>query len=111
MFSLSPILKRRLIQYGLSEQEIQNKIEEYVGETRDYVSLVLPNFILTDGQLKIITDNYVQYKLFSMLEMETFVEDKRIFLDSIIESIKRDKKESIENSISEKSHSKGLRVY
>lgn len=111
MFSLSPVLKKRLVQYGLSEDEIQSKIKEYIGETRDYVSLVLPNFILTDGQLKIITDNYVQYKLFSMLEMETFVEDKRIFLESIIESIKRDKKESAENIVNEKSQTRGLKVF
>lgn len=111
MYSLSPILKKRLIQYGLNEDEIQTKIKEYVGETRDYVSLVLPNFLLTEGQLKIITDNYVQYKLFSMLEMETFVEDKRIFLDSIIDSIKRDKKESMENNINQKAQNKGLMVF
>lgn len=88
MFNLTPILKKRLLQYGLDESEIQNRIDEYVGETREYISLVLPNYKLTDGQIKIIMDNYVQYKLFSMLEMESFVEDKRLFLDNIINTIK-----------------------
>ena len=88
MLNLTPILKKRLLQYGLDESEIHNRIDEYVGETREYISLVLPNYKLTDGQIKIIMDNYVQYKLFSMLEMESFVEDKRLFLDNIINTIK-----------------------
>lgn len=87
MFKLQEVLKHRLYQLGLTDDDILNQITEYEQEARDYISLVLPNIKLTDGQLKVVIGAYVQYKLFSMVEMEGLVIDKKEYFDRIIDKI------------------------
>lgn len=88
MFKLPKMLKHRLIQFGLSQEEIDTQIQEYQMEAGDYLSLVIPEVVLTPNQTDILTDAYIQYKLFAMIELEGLVADKKQFLSELISTIK-----------------------
>lgn len=93
MFKLQNILRHRLLQIGLTEEDILTQINEYKDEARDYLSLVLPDIIINESQKKILIDTYIQYKLFSMIEMDGIVEDKKEHLDMLVEKILENEKD------------------
>lgn len=85
MYKLPTVLKNRLLDYEFTEESINESIKKYKQETRDYLSLVLLDFSkITQAQLEILEDIYIQYKLFSVVEAEALVEDKKQALDEMI---------------------------
>lgn len=111
MYELSPILRDRLIGIGLTNDEIDRKIEEYRFQAREYFSLVLSDIELTENQLNILTENYIQYKLFSMIEMESLVEDKKATISELVDAIKENHRNMKVNEDNKKNNTKRIMVF
>ena len=107
-YKLPQVLKARLMKLGLTQEQINENIESYGEEARVYIELKLEGYTLTEEQITLIKKNYIQYKLFADLEMESFVEDKRLFIERLIKDIKENKEELKEEK---KSEAKGIMVF
>ena len=83
--------KIRLNKLGYTNEKITEKITEYSEEARVYIGLELEGFELKEEETVLIRNNYIQYKLFADVEMESLVEDKRIFIRELIANIKKNK--------------------
>ena len=83
--------KIRLNKLGYTNEKITEKITEYSEEARVYIGLELEGFELKEEETVLIRNNYIQYKLFADVEMDSMVEDKRIFLKDFINSLKKNK--------------------
>lgn len=90
-YELPQALKDQLELLGYTSQDIDKKIGKYSEEARTYIKGELEGFEITEDEICLIRNNYIQYKLFSDVEMESMVEDKRIFLKDFINSIKKNK--------------------
>ena len=90
-YELPQALKIRLNKLGYNDEKITEKITEYSEEARVYINLELEGFELKEEETHLIKNNYIQYKLFSDVEMESLVEDKRIFIRELIANIKKNK--------------------
>ena len=90
-YELPQALEIRLNKLGYNDEKITEKITEYSEEARVYINLELEGFELKEEEIYLIKNNYIQYKLFSDVEMESLVEDKRIFIRELIVNIKKNK--------------------
>ena len=90
-YELPQALKDNLERIGYSLEEIDKRIEKYSEESRTYIKAELEGFEATEEEICLIRDNYIQYKLFADVEMDSMVEDKRIFLKDFINSMKKNK--------------------
>ncbi|ACZ10733.1 Uncharacterised protein [Sebaldella termitidis] len=90
-YELPQALKDTLERLGYTSEEIDKRIENYSEESRTYVKAELEGFEMTEAEICLIRNNYIQYKLFADVEMDSMVEDKRIFLKDFINSIKKNK--------------------
>ena len=90
-YELPQALKLRLNKLGYTDEKITEKIADYSEEARVYIGLELEGFELKEEETVLIRNNYVQYKLFADVEMESLVEDKRIFIRELIANIKKNK--------------------
>lgn len=92
-YKLSDMLRLKLKKLGLSDQDIEMKIIEYEEEAVVFINMRLGAIQLEEKQVELLSNNYIQYQLFSFLEMESFVADKRDFLENLIEDIIKNEKE------------------
>ena len=106
-YELSEMLKVRLIRLGMNETDISFKIEELKKQANAFIEMRLGEIILTEKQKEILENNYIQYEIFAQLEMESFTQDKRIFLDNLIDDIIRQDKKQQE----ERANNSRIRVY
>ena len=90
-YELPQALKDNLERIGYSLEEIDKRIEKYSEESRTYIKAELEGFEITEAETCLIRDNYIQYKLFADVEMDSMVEDKRIFLKDFINNMKKNK--------------------
>ena len=90
-YELPQALKDTLERLGYTLEEIDKRIEKYSEESRTYIKAELEGFEATEEEICLIRDNYIQYKLFADVEMDSMVEDKRIFLKDFINSMKKNK--------------------
>ena len=90
-YELPQALKDTLERLGYTLEEIDKRIENYSEEARTYVKAELEGFEITEAETCLIRNNYIQYKLFADVEMDSMVEDKRIFLKDLINSMKKNK--------------------
>lgn len=90
-YELPQALKRRLEKLGYTDEKMTEKITEYSEEARVYIGSELEGFELKEEEIILLRNNYVQYKLFADVEMESLVEDKRIFIRELIVNIKKNK--------------------
>ena len=81
----------QLENFEYTKEDIERKIKEYSEEARVYIKGELEGFEITEEEIHLIRNNYVQYKLFADVEMENLVADKRIFLKDFINSLKKNK--------------------
>ncbi len=110
-YELSEMLKVRLIRLGMNETDISLKIEELKKQANAFIEMRLGDITLTEKQKEILENNYIQYELFAQLEMESFTQDKRIFLDNLIEDIIRQYKETKKEKQEDKANNSRIRVY
>lgn len=110
-YALNKLLKIRLERLGMTETEINLKIDELKTQSEAFIKMRLGDIVLTSEQKEILENNYIQYELFAQLEMETFTQDKRIFLDNLIDDIIRQYKDQREREKEDKSKSARIRVY
>ncbi|MBP9479063.1 MAG: hypothetical protein KBF12_10620 [Sebaldella sp.] len=89
-YELPLALKRRLLKL-MTEEEITDRISKHSEASRVYVEMELEGFELKEEEILLIRDSYIQYQLFADVEMETLVEDKRVFLRDLISNIKKNK--------------------
>lgn len=111
MYKLPKALILRLKSLAISDEEINGLIEKYELEAREYISLMLPNLFLTDIQKEILYNTYIQYQLFSYVELENLVQDKKIFLDDMITKILENEDKKMEEEKKESANSKRIRVF
>lgn len=110
-YELSGMLKVRLVRLGMDETDISLKIEELKKQANAFIEMRLGEIVLTDKQKEILENNYIQYELFAQLEMENFTQDKRIFLDNLIEDIIRQDKEKKSKQQENRANNARIRVY
>ena len=101
-YELSEMLKVRLVRLGMNETDINLKIEELKKQANAFIEM---------RQKEILENNYIQYELFAQLEMESFTQDKRIFLDNLIDDIIRQDKEKRQKQQEERANNSRIRVY
>ena len=110
-YELSEMLKVRLIRLGMNETDISLKIEELKKQANAFIEMRLGEIVLTEKQKEILGNNYIQYELFAQLEMESFTQDKRIFLDNLIDDIIRQDKEKRQKQQEERANNSRIREY
>lgn len=110
-YELSEMLKVRLIRLGMNETDISLKIEELKKQANAFIEMRLGEIVLTEKQKEILENNYIQYEIFAQLEMENFTQDKRIFLDNLIDDIIRQDKEKRQKQQEERANNSRIRVY
>ncbi|WP_068449154.1 hypothetical protein [Caviibacter abscessus] len=109
---LPEALKLRLKDLGYTEVMIRENIEKYSKQAEQYIALRLGNsYILSDIQKEILIDNYIQYQLFAVVELDSLVEDKRIFLEHIFDEIKQNIDKTRQNKIEDNKRSRGIMVF
>lgn len=111
MYQLPVSLTKRLRQLGIDEEEKERLIIKYSEEAKEYIALMLPNFNLSDKQVNILSEAYIQYQLFSYVELESLVEDKKNFLETVIEKIRENKENDSNLNIKENKNKKRIRVF
>lgn len=110
-YELSEMLKVRLVRLGMNETDISLKIEELKKQANAFIEMRLGEIVLTGKQKEILENNYIQYEIFAQLEMESFTQDKRIFLDNLIDDIIRQDKEKRQKRQEERANNSRIRVY
>ena len=90
-YELPQALRNRLRKLAYTDEKITEKISDYSEEARVYINSELEGFELKEEEIILLRNNYVQYKLFADVEMESLVEDKRIFIRELIANIKKNK--------------------
>lgn len=90
-YELPRALKDDLMRLGYTLSDIPKRTEQYSEEARTYIKAELEGFEITEDETCLIRNNYIQYKLFADVEMESMVEDKRVFLKDFINNIKKNK--------------------
>lgn len=110
-YELSEMLKVRLVRLGMNETDISLKIEELKKQANAFIEMRLGEIVLTEKQKEILENNYIQYEIFAQLEMESFTQDKRIFLDNLIDDIIRQDKEKRQKQQEERANNSRIRVY
>ena len=86
---VSKALNRRLEELGYTTNEINELIKKYEIQAQQYINLMLKdiNIKLEEGVTEILYENYIQFQLFSMVEMDDLVKDKKDFIDNTLKSI------------------------
>ena len=110
-YELSEMLKVRLVRLGMNETDISLKIEELKKQANAFIEMRLGEIVLTGKQKEILENNYIQYEIFAQLEMESFTQAKRIFLDNLIDDIIRQDKEKRQKRQEERANNSRIRVY
>lgn len=90
-YKLPPVLELQLKDLNYTSEDIEEKIKEYSEEARIYINAELEGFEITEAETCLIRNDYIQYRLFADVEMESLVEDKRVFIKDLLNNIRKNK--------------------
>ncbi len=88
-YKLPLALQDNLESLGLSEEEIKANIEKHAQGSRVYFDAMLGGIKLTEDQVKLLRECYIQYKLFADVGMDESRESQRLFMNSFINGLKK----------------------
>ena len=113
-YKLPLALKHRLESLEYSEENIQENINKYEEQAKSYIKARVNKHILDtidNDTLTMFTENYIQYNLFALVEMEGLVEDKKIFIDELIKGINDNYKQDKEDEKEKNKQKRRIYVY
>lgn len=110
-FKLSKLLSLRLEKLGMTADDIEARIEVLKKQSIAFISMRLGDITLTEEQKEILSENYIQYQLFAQVELESFTQDKRIFLDNLIDDIIRQSKYKREEEKEKRAGKSRIKVF